>query len=32
MSDFNKKGIMVDCSRNAVPTVGTLKKFIDLLI
>lgn len=31
MSEFNKTGIMVDCSRNAVPTVETLKKFIDLM-
>lgn len=31
MSDFNKIGIMVDCSRNAVPTVKTLKKFIGLM-
>lgn len=31
MSDFDKIGIMVDCSRNAVPTVETLKKLIDLM-
>lgn len=31
MPSFNKIGIMVDCSRNAVPTVETLKKFIDLM-
>lgn len=31
MSGFNKMGIMIDCSRNAVPTVATLKKFIDLM-
>lgn len=31
MSEFNKVGIMVDCSRNAVPTVEILKKFINLM-
>lgn len=31
MSGFKKMGIMVDCSRNAVPTVETLKKFINLM-
>ena len=28
---FKNLGIMVDCSRNAVPTVGTLKKFVDIM-
>lgn len=27
MSNFNKIGIMVDCSRNAVPTVVALKMY-----
>lgn len=31
MNDFKKIGIMVDCSRNAVPTVETLKRWIDLM-
>lgn len=31
MSDFNKTGIMVDCSRNAVPKLETLKRFVDLM-
>lgn len=31
MSMFDKRGIMVDCSRNAVPTAKTLKKFINLM-
>lgn len=31
MADFKKIGLMIDCSRNAVPTVGTLKRFIDLM-
>ncbi len=28
---FNKLGVMVDCSRNAVMTVDTLKKFISVI-
>ena len=28
---FEKKGLMVDCSRNAVPTVETLKKLADIM-
>lgn len=31
MPTFDKRGIMVDCSRNAVPTAKTLKKFINLM-
>ena len=29
--DFNKLGVMIDCSRNAVMTVPALKQFISLL-
>lgn len=28
---FDKVGVMLDCSRNAVPSVKALKKFIDLM-
>ncbi len=28
---FNEFGVMLDCSRNAVPTVESLKKFVDYL-
>lgn len=28
---FKKAGLMVDCSRNAVPTVGTIKRLADLM-
>lgn len=31
MLNFKKIGVMVDCSRNAVPTVETLKQFIDMM-
>lgn len=31
MSAFKKAGLMVDCSRNAVPEIETLKKFVDLM-
>lgn len=30
-ADFKKVGLMVDCSRNAVPKIETLKKFVDLM-
>ncbi len=31
IKDFNKFGVMVDCSRNAVMTVDSLKKFISVI-
>ena len=31
MENFNKFGVMVDCSRNAVMTVEQLKKFITVI-
>ena len=29
--NFKRKGIMIDCSRNAVRSVNAIKKFIDLM-
>ena len=31
LGNFNKFGVMVDCSRNAVMTVEQLKKFITVI-
>ena len=31
MKNFNKFGVMIDCSRNAVPNVAGLEKFMDLI-
>ena len=31
LKNFNKFGVMVDCSRNAVMTVDALKKFITII-
>lgn len=31
MRDFNKFGVMVDCSRNAVPTIPALKQFFRMI-
>ena len=31
MKNFDKFGVMIDCSRNAVPNLATLKKFIEIL-
>ena len=28
--ETNNLGIMIDCSRNAVPNINALKKFIDI--
>ena len=31
MKNFDKFGVMIDCSRNAVPNVSGLKKFFDII-
>ena len=31
MKNFDKFGVMIDCSRNAVPNLASLKKFIEIL-
>ena len=31
MKHFEKFGVMIDCSRNAVPNLQALKRFIEIL-
>ena len=31
MKNFEKFGVMIDCSRNAVPSIAGLKRFLDCI-